>query len=125
MRAVFSGISMLVSFWVLLFWAGEDGLWLLEVFFQLILFIILSKIIFSYAFFLSALFNSGRPLLIGGAFMSSVFIRWMLWLLFRFEVETVFPILGTCHGIPYTFLCAALVYFLILLFINRGRLLPC
>lgn len=125
MRAVFSGISMLVSFLVLLFWAGEDCRWLSEVLYQLALFILLGKITFSCAFFLSALFNSGRPLLMGGAFLSSVFIRWMLWLLFRFELETIFPIIGTCHGIPYTVLCAALVYFLILLLFNRGRVSTC
>ena len=122
MRAVFSGISILVSFLVLLFWAGEDCLWLSEVLYQLALFILLGKITFSCAFFLSALFNSGRPLLMGGAFLSSVFIRWMLWLLFRFKLETIFPIIGACHGIPYTVLCAALVYFLLF---NRGRVSTC
>ena len=125
MRTVLSGISTFVSFLILVFWAGEDWLWLSELLFQLALFIILGKIIFSCAFFLSALFNSGRPLLIGGAFMSSVFLRWMLWLLFHFDIEAVFPIIGAYHGIPYTLLCAALVYFLILLLFNRGHVSTC
>lgn len=125
MRTVFSGISTFASFVILLFWAGEEWLWRSEVLFQLALFIILGKIVFSCALFLSALFNSGRPLLMGGAFMSSVFLRWMLWLLFCFDIEAVLPIIGACHGLPYTLLCAALVYFLTLPFFKREHVSRC
>lgn len=125
MRAIFSGISMFVALLVLLFWAEEDWLWLFNVLFQFGLFIILGKLVFSCAFFLSALFNSGPPIVMGGAFMLSIFFRGMLRLLFHLDMEAAFPIVGACHGIPYTLLYAAVVYFLILLLFNRGRVSTC
>lgn len=122
MRAIFSGF---VSFLVLLFWVGEDWLWLFNGLFQLGLFIFLGKLTFSCSFFLSALFNSVRPLIIGAAFMLSIFLRWMLRLIFQVDMEATFPIVGTYYGIPYTLLCTTVIYFLILLFFNRGRISTC
>lgn len=121
MKAIFSGISMLISFLAFIFWAGEDGLWLLDMLFQTSLFVILGRLVFSCTFFLAVFFRSERPLIMGAAFMISIFFRWMLRMALHFDVGDVFPLVRAFHGIPYTILCSLVSYVALSLFWHRQQ----
>ena len=110
MRAVFSGLSTVMLLLGAVFWLGDEWMWLLGFLFQLFLFCLLGKIVLVSAFFLATAFRSARVLCFGIALMGSVFIRWMVILIFDFRVDEVLPVVECWHGIPYTMLCARLVY---------------
>ena len=110
MRAVFSGLSMVMLFLGAVFWLGDEWVWLLRLFLQSFLFYLLGKLVLVSAFFLATAFRSARVLCFGIVLMVSVFIRWMVMLIFDFRVDKVLPVVECWHGIPYTILCAWLVY---------------
>ena len=116
MRAVFSGLSMVMLFLGAVFWLGDEWVWLLRLFLQSFLFYLLGKLVLVSAFFLATAFRSARILCFGIALMISVFIRWIAILIFDFRVDKVFPVVECWHGIPYTILCTWLVY----LALSRG-----
>ena len=110
MRAVFSGLSTVMLLLGAVFWLGDEWVWLLRFFLQSFLFYLLGKLVLVSAFFLATAFRSARVLCFGIALMGSVFIRWMVILIFDFRVDEVLPVVECWHGIPYTMLCAWLVY---------------
>lgn len=110
MRAVFSGLSMVMLFLGTVFWLGDEWVWLLRLFLQSFLFYLLGKLVLVSAFFLATAFRSARVLCFGIVLMVSVFIRWMVMLIFDFRVDKVLPVVECWHGIPYTILCAWIVY---------------
>ncbi len=110
MRAVISGLSTVMLFLGAVFWLGDEWRWLMDFLLQLFLFCLLGKFILVPAFFLATAFRSARILCFGIALMISVFIRWIAILIFDFRVDKVFPVVECWHGIPYTILCAWLVY---------------
>ena len=110
MRAVFSGLSMVMLFLGAVFWLGDEWVWLLRLFLQSFLFYLLGKLVLVSAFFLATAFRSARILCFGIALMISFFIRWIAILIFDFRVDKVFPVVECWHGIPYTILRAWSVY---------------
>ena len=110
MRAVISGLSTVMLFLGAVFCLGDEWRWLMDFLLQLFLFCLLGKFILVPAFFLATAFRSARILCFGIALMISVFIRWIAILIFDFRVDKVFPVVECWHGIPYTILCAWLVY---------------
>ena len=110
MRAVFSGLSTVMLLLGAVFWLGDEWMWLLGFLLQSFLFCLLGKLVLVSAFFLTTAFRSARVLCFGIALMGSVFIRWMVILIFDFRVDEVLPVVECWHGIPYTMLCAWLVY---------------
>lgn len=82
--------------------------------FQLILFIILGKLVLVPTFYLSALLKNGKIFLFGISIMLSVFIRWMIALLTSFRVAKHFPVVEYGWGIPYSLVCAAVVFIILL-----------
>lgn len=110
MRAILSGLSMGILFLGAVFWLGDEWMRLMDFLLQLFLFCLLGKFILVPAYFLATAFRSARILFFGISFMVSVFIRWMVILLFDFRVDKAFPTVECWHGIPYTILCAWLVY---------------
>ena len=110
MRAVISGLSTVMLFLGAVFWLGDEWVWLLRLFLQSFLFYLLGKLVLVSAFFLATAFRSARVLCFGIVLMVSVFIRWMVMLIFDFRVDKVLPVVECWHGIPYTILCAWLVY---------------
>ena len=110
MRAVFSELSTVMLFLGAVFWLGDEWVWLLRFFLQSFLFYLLGKLVLVSAFFLATAFRSARVLCFGIALMVSVFIRWMVMLIFDFRVDKVLPVVECWYGIPYTILCAWLVY---------------
>ena len=110
MHAIFSGLSRVVLFLGVVFWLGDEWVWLLDFLLQFFLFCLLGKFVLIPAFYLSAAFKSARIFCFGIAFMLSILIRWMVMLLFDFRVGEVFPVVESWYGIPYTILCAWIVY---------------
>ena len=110
MHALFSGLRMLFVFLIAVFCLGNEWMWLLDFVFQLVLFCLLGKIVLVSAFFLAGALHSWRIFCFALAFMLSIFIRWMVRLFLDFRVEAAFPFVARGYGIPYTLICAVLVY---------------
>ena len=107
-----SGLGGIVLFICGIFWLGEHPgvLAVLDFLFQLFLFCLLGKIVLVPAFYLGVLLKDWRIVLFGFSFMFSVFIRWMIVLLFDFQIGKVFPVVEYGYGIPYSLACAVVVY---------------
>lgn len=110
MRAVFSGLSTIMLLLGAVFWLGDEWMWLLGFLLQSFLFCLLGKLVLVSAFFLATSFRSVRVLCFGIALMGSVVIRWIAMLIFDFRVDKAFPVVESWYGIPYTILCAWIVY---------------
>ena len=110
-----SGLGGIVLFICGIFWLGEHPgvLAVLDFLFQLFLFCLLGKIVLIPAFYLGVLLKDWRIVLFGFSFMFSVFIRWMIVLLFDFLIGTVFPVVEYGYGIPYSLACALVVYLIL------------
>lgn len=107
-----SGLGGIVLFICGIFWLGEHPgvLAVLDFLFQLFLFCLLGKIVLVPAFYLGVLLKDWRIVLFGFSFMFSVFIRWMIVLLFDFRIGQTCPIVEYGYGIPYSLACAVVVY---------------
>ena len=110
MRAVFSGLSTVILFLWVVFWLGDEWMWLLDFLLQLFLFCLLGKIVLVPAFYLGVLLKDWRIVLFGLSLMVSVFIRWMIVLLFDFRIGKTFPVVEYGYGIPYSLACAFAFY---------------
>ena len=107
-----SGLGGIVLFICGIFWLGEHPgvLAVLDFLFQLFLFCLMGKIVLVPACYLGVLLKDWRIVLFGFSFMFSVFIRWMIVLLFDFRIGKVFPVVEYGYGIPYSLACAVVVY---------------
>ena len=110
MSAVFSGLGAIMLFLGVAFWLGDEWIWILDFLFQIVAFYWLARILFLPLCLFAVASNSARVLRFGVAFMTSVFIRWMIMLCFHVKVGQSFPIVESWYGIPYTLFCAWLVY---------------
>ena len=110
-----SGLGGIVLFICGIFWLGEHPgiLAVLDFLFQLFLFCLLGKIVLVPSFYLGVLLKDWRIVLFGFSFMFSIFIRWMSVLLFDFQIGKVFPVVEYGYGIPYSLVCAAVVYLIL------------
>ena len=99
MRAVFSGLSTVMLLLGAVFWLGDEWRSAFSV-------LSVGKVHTC----ARVLFGYGIQVRFGIALMISVFIRWIAILIFDFRVDKVFPVVECWHGIPYTILCAWLVY---------------
>lgn len=97
-----SGLGGIVLFICGIFWLGEHPgfLAVLDFLFQLFLFCLLGKIVLVPAFYLGVLLKDWRIVLFGFSFMFSVFIRWMIVLLFDFRIGKVFPVWNSDTAFP-------------------------
>ena len=113
-----SGLGGIVLFICGIFWLGEhpgvhaEGHEALNGIGRA-LFCLLGKIVLIPAFYLGVLLKDWRIVLFGFSFMFSVFIRWMIVLLFDFRIGTVFPVVEYGYGIPYSLACALVVYLIL------------
>lgn len=110
-----SGLGGIVLCLCGIFWLGEHPgvLAVLDFLFQLFLFCLLGKIVLVPSFYLGVLLKDWRIVLFGFSFMFSIFIRWMIVLLFDFQIGKTFPVIGYGYGIPYSLACAAVVYLIL------------
>ena len=106
-----SGLGGIVLFICGIFWLGEHPgvLAVLDFLFQLFL----NPQYLYDTFYLGVLLKDWRIVLFGFSFMFSVFIRWMIVLLFDFRIGTVFPVVEYGYGIPYSLACALVVYLIL------------
>lgn len=104
--------GIIVLFLVGVFWLAKHPEWVpfVDFVFQFFLFCLLGKIVLVPTVWLGVVLKNWHIPLFGFSFMFSVFIRWMLVLLFEFRIGTVFPVVEYGYGIPYSLACAVVVY---------------
>ena len=104
--------GIIVLFLVSVFWLAKHPEWVpfVDFVFQFFLFCLLGKIVLVPTVWLGVVLKNWHIPLFGFSFMFSVFIRWMLVLLFDFRIGTVFPVVEYGYGIPYSLACAVVVY---------------
>lgn len=104
--------GIIVLFLVSVFWLAKHPEWVpfVDFVFQFFLFCLLGKIVLVPTFWLGVVLKNWHIPLFGFSLMVSVFIRWMLVLVFDFKVANTFQIVETWYGIPYSLACAAVIH---------------
>ncbi len=94
--------GIIVLFLVSVFWLAKHPEWVpfVDFVFQFFLFCLLGKIVLVPTFWLGVVLKNWHIPLFGFSLMVSVFIRWMLVLVFDFKVANTFQIVETWYGIP-------------------------